>query len=76
MDGTSSRQCYTREDVMGLLDGGGDLDIDDHNLDDIFYPGVTREDLCWTMILMRGVVTEGVNILTVIKRTQEICTGK
>ena len=43
MDGTSSRQCYTREDVMALLDGDGDLDIDDHNLDDIFYPGSDEE---------------------------------
>ena len=61
---------------MGLLDGGGDLDIDDHDLDDIFYPGSDEEGFVLDDILMRGVVTEGVNILTVIKRTQEICTGK
>ena len=39
MDATSSRQCYTREDIIARLDGDGDLEIDEDNLEDIFHPG-------------------------------------
>ena len=28
---------------MALLDGDGDLDIDDHDRDDVFYPGSDEE---------------------------------
>jgi len=43
MDATSSRQWYTREDVMALLDTHGDLQMDDEDLDEIFYPGSDEE---------------------------------
>lgn len=44
MDATSSRQWYTREDVMALLDTHGDLEMDDEDLDEIFYPGSDEEE--------------------------------
>ena len=40
---SSARPSYTREDVLALLDRDSDPEVDEEDLDDIFYPGSDEE---------------------------------